>query len=262
MKLISWNVNGLRACMTKGFKDFFNDIDADAFCIQETKMQEDQIDIDIMSLGTQYFNSAEKKGYSGTAVFFKNEPIKVTRGLIDEFKNNKEVKVLADDNEGRIITIEYEKFYLVNCYVPNAQRELTRLDYRMTWEDGMRNYLKLLDSKKPIVYCGDLNVAHEEIDLKNPKTNRGNAGFTDEEREKMTKLLDSDFIDTFRYKYPDATDAYTWWSYMRNVREKNIGWRIDYFIVSDRLKDKIVDAKIHSNIYGSDHCPIELDLDI
>ena len=262
MKLISWNVNGLRACMTKGFKDFFKEIDADAFCIQETKMQEDQIDIDIMSLGTQYFNSAEKKGYSGTAVFLKCEPIKVTKGIIDEFKNKKEVKVLAEDNEGRIITVEYEKFYLVNCYVPNAQRELARLDYRMVWEDGMRNYLKLLDSKKPIVYCGDLNVSHKEIDLKNPKTNRGNAGFTDEERGKMTELLDSDFIDTFRYKYPDTTDAYTWWSYMRNVREKNIGWRIDYFIVSDRIKDKIIDAKIHSNVYGSDHCPIELDLDI
>ncbi len=263
MKLISWNVNGLRAAMTKGFKDFFTEIDADAFCIQETKMQEDQIDIDIMSLGDkQYFHSAEKKGYSGTAVFLKDEPIKVTKGLIDEFKDNKEVKVLDEDNEGRIITVEFEKFYLVNCYVPNAKRGLERLDYRMVWEDGMRAYLKLLDSKKPIVYCGDLNVAHQEIDLKNPKSNRGNAGFTDEEREKMTELLDSNFIDTFRYKYPDKEEEYTWWSYMGHVRERNIGWRIDYFVVSDRIKDKIIDAKIHQSIMGSDHCPIELDLDI
>ena len=263
MKLISWNVNGLRAAMTKGFKDFFTEIDADAFCIQETKMQEDQIDIDIMSLGDkQYFHSAEKKGYSGTAVFLKDEPIKVTKGLIDEFKDNKEVKVLAEDNEGRIITVEFEKFYLVNCYVPNAKRSLERLDYRMVWEDGMRAYLKLLDSKKPIVYCGDLNVAHQEIDLKNPKSNRGNAGFTDEEREKMTELLDSNFIDTFRYKYPDKEEEYTWWSYMGHVRERNIGWRIDYFVISDRIKDKIIDAKIHQSIMGSDHCPIELDLDI
>ena len=263
MKLISWNVNGLRAAMTKGFKDFFTEVDADAFCIQETKMQEDQIDIDIMSLGDkQYFHSAEKKGYSGTAVFLKDEPIKVTKGLIDEFKDNKEVKVLAEDNEGRIITVEFEKFYLVNCYVPNAKRNLERLDYRMVWEDGMRAYLKLLDSKKPIVYCGDLNVAHQEIDLKNPKSNRGNAGFTDEEREKMTELLDSNFVDTFRYKYPDKEEEYTWWSYMGHVRERNIGWRIDYFVISDRIKDKIIDAKIHQSIMGSDHCPIELDLDI
>ncbi len=263
MKFISWNVNGLRAAMTKGFKEFFEEIDADAFCIQETKMQEDQIDLDITSLRkNQYFNSAEKKGYSGTAVFLKEEPIKITRGIIDEFKNNDELKILTEDNEGRIITIEYEKIYLVNCYIPNSKRELERLDYRIVWEDAIRNYLKLLDSKKPIVYCGDLNVAHKEIDLKNPSSNHHNAGFTDEEREKMTELLENNFIDTFRYKYPEKAEEYTWWSYMFHAREKNTGWRIDYFIVSDRIKDKIVDAKIHQEVLGSDHCPIELELDI
>ena len=250
MKLISWNVNGLRACITKGFEDFFKESDADMFCIQETKMQEDQAE-EIQYEGYhRYMNSAVKKGYSGTMVFTKQEPISVTYGLgIEEH-----------DQEGRIITLEYDKFYLVCCYTPNSKRELERLDYRMVWEDEIRKYLKKLDEKKPVIYCGDLNVAHEEIDIKNAKSNRGNCGFTDEERGKMTELLESGFIDTFRYKYPDRTDAYSWWSYMGHAREKNVGWRIDYFIVSDRLKDKISDAKIHPEVMGSDHCPIELDI--
>lgn len=249
MKLISWNVNGLRAVWNKGFENIFKELAADIFCIQETKMQEGQLDISFKGY-EQIFNSAEKKGYSGTAIFTRVAPISMSKGIgIDIY-----------DTEGRVITLEFEKFYLVNCYTPNAQRELTRLEYRMNWEDAFRKYLKDLDSKKPVILCGDLNVAHNEIDLKNPKTNRGNAGFTDEEREKFTKLLESGFVDSFRYLYPDKTDSYSWWSYMGRAREKNIGWRIDYFVVSNKLKDKIQEAKIHSNIAGSDHCPVELDI--
>lgn len=249
MKLISWNVNGLRAVWNKGFENIFKELAADIFCIQETKMQEGQLDISFEGY-EQIFNSAEKKGYSGTAIFTRIAPISMSKGIgIDIY-----------DTEGRVITLEFEKFYLVNCYTPNAQRELTRLEYRMNWEDAFRKYLKELDSKKPVILCGDLNVAHNEIDLKNPKTNRGNAGFTDEEREKFTKLLESGFVDSFRYLYPDKTDSYSWWSYMGRAREKNIGWRIDYFVVSNKLKDKIQEAKIHSNIAGSDHCPVELDI--
>jgi exodeoxyribonuclease-3 len=248
MKLISWNVNGLRAVMNKGFMDFFKEIDADIFCIQETKMQEGQLDVKLEGYNI-FFNSAEKKGYSGTAIFSKEKPLNVSYGI----------GIPEHDKEGRVITLEFKDFYMVNCYTPNAQRELTRLDYRMTWEDDFRNYLLELKKSKPVVLCGDLNVAHEEIDLKNYKTNRGNAGFTDEEREKMTKLLDSGFIDTYRYKYPEGTD-YSWWSYMFHAREKNAGWRIDYFIISDDIKDKIEDAKIHTEVMGSDHCPVELDI--
>ena len=248
MKLISWNVNGIRAAINKGFCDFFEKIDADIFCIQETKLQEEQIDENMKKLREfNYWNSAEKKGYSGTAVFSKIKPISVTYG---------------DDNEGRVITCEYDNFYLVNCYTPNSKRELERLDFRMEWEDKIRDYLIKLDKIKPIIYCGDFNVAHKEIDLKNPSSNHHNAGFTDEEREKMTLLLNSNFIDTFRYKYPDKKDCYTWWSYMFNARKNNAGWRIDYFIVSDRIKDKIIDAKIHQDILGSDHCPVELEIDL
>ena len=248
MKLISWNVNGIRAAINKGFCDFFEKIDADIFCIQETKLQEEQIDENMKKLREfNYWNSAEKKGYSGTAVFSKIKPISVTYG---------------DDNEGRVITCEYDNFYLVNCYTPNSKRELERLDFRMEWEDKIRDYLIKLDKIKPIIYCGDFNVAHKEIDLKNPSSNHHNAGFTDEEREKMTLLLNSNFIDTFRYKYPDKKDCYTWWSYMFNARKNNAGWRIDYFIVSDRTKDKIIDAKIHQDILGSDHCPVELEIDL
>ena len=255
MKLISWNVNGLRAVINKGFSEFYKSIDADIMCLQETKMQENQItdDINEMFNGKNvYWNSAEKKGYSGTVVISKIKPIKVAYGIDKE----------EHDKEGRIITLEFEKFYLVNCYTPNSKRELERLDYRMIWEDEVRNYLKSLNEKKPVVYCGDLNVAHKEIDLKNPSSNHKNAGFTDEERSKMTELLNSGFIDTFRYKYPDKTGAYSWWSYMFHARENNAGWRIDYFIVSDSIKDKIIDAKILSDVMGSDHCPVELDLDI
>ena len=242
MKLISWNVNGLRAVWNKGFENIFKELAADIFCIQETKMQEGQLDISFEGY-EQIFNSAEKKGYSGTAIFTRVAPISMSKGIgIDIY-----------DAEGRVITLDFEKFYLVNCYTPNAQRELTRLEYRMNWEDAFRKYLKDLDSKKPVILCGDLNVAHNEIDLKNPKTNRGNAGFTDEEREKFTKLLESGFVDSFRYLYPDKTDSYSWWSYMGRAREKNIGWRIDYFVVSNKLKDKIQEAKIHSKIAGSDH---------
>ena len=253
MKLISWNVNGLRAVAKKGFEEFFSNIDADAFCIQETKMQLDQVDESLEKIFDGYYaywNSAEKKGYSGTAVFSKIKPINVTYGIgIEEH-----------DNEGRIITLEYDNYYLVNCYTPNSKRELERLDYRQIWEDEIRKYLKRLEENKPVIYCGDLNVAHKEIDLKNPKTNHFSAGFTDEERNKMTELLDAGFIDTYRYLYPEKEEAYTWWSYMRQAREKNIGWRIDYFIVSGSIKDKIEEAKIHSDIFGSDHCPIELDI--
>ena len=251
MKLISWNVNGLRAVINKGFMDFFKQIDADIFCIQETKMQEGQIEL-ILDGYYQYFNSAIKKGYSGTAVFTKEKPINVTYGIgIEEH-----------DQEGRIITAEYEKFYLVNCYTPNSKRELERLEYRKIWENEIRKYLKKLEETKPVIYCGDLNVAHEEIDLKNPKTNHYSAGFTDEERNKMTELLNAGFIDSFRYLYPEKENAYTWWSYMMKAREKNVGWRIDYFITSNSLKEKIEDSKIHSEVMGSDHCPIELDIEV
>ena len=250
MKLISWNVNGLRAAINKGFYDVFESIDADCFCIQETKMQDNQIDDRMKKLGNfQYWNSAEKKGYSGTAVFLKKKPLNVSFGL-------------ENDIEGRFITCEFEKFFLVNCYVPNSKRELERLEYRVSWEDKLREYLKELDKTKPVIYCGDLNVAHKEIDLKNPNSNHHNAGFTDEERNKMTELLEAGFVDTFRYMYPDRRDEYSWWSYMFNARENNAGWRIDYFIVSDRIKNKIIDAKIHQEILGSDHCPVELDIDL
>ena len=248
MKIISWNVNGIRAAINKGFYDFFREVDADIFCLQETKIQKEQIDENMKNLREyNYWNSAEKKGYSGTATFSKLKPIAITYG---------------EDNEGRIITCEYEKFYLVNCYTPNSKRELERLDFRMQWEDKIREYLIKLDKTKPVIYCGDLNVAHSEIDLKNPSSNHNNAGFTDEEREKMTLLLKNNFVDSFRYKYPDKENCYTWWSYMFNAREKNIGWRIDYFIVSDRIKNKIIDAKIHQDILGSDHCPVELDINL
>ena len=251
MKLISWNVNGLRAVVNKGFYDIFEDLDADIFCIQETKMQEGQLDINFDGY-EQYFNSAVRKGYSGTAIFTKIKPISVSYGIgIDEH-----------DQEGRVITLEFEKFYLVNCYTPNAKRELERLSYRMKWEDDFRNYLINLDKEKPVILCGDLNVAHNEIDLKNPKSNRGNAGFTDEERSQMTNLLNSGFVDSFRYLYPDKTDCYSWWSYMGKAREKNIGWRIDYFIVSERIAPNIKEAIIHPEIMGSDHCPVEVELEL
>ncbi len=250
-KLISWNVNGIRACAGKGFMDFFNSIDADIFCIQESKMQEGQLTLDMPEYH-QFWNYADKKGYSGTAIFTKEEPISVANGIgIDEH-----------DHEGRVITLEYEDFYMVTVYTPNSQNELARLDYRMKWEDDFRAYLKKLEENKPVIVCGDMNVAHNEIDLKNPKTNRKNAGFTDEEREKMTVLLDDGFIDTFRYFYPDQENIYSWWSYRFKAREKNAGWRIDYFLTSESLKDKLVDAKIHTDIMGSDHCPVELDIDM
>ena len=255
MKLISWNVNGLRAVINKGFKEFFKEIDADIFCIQETKMQEAQLDENILEIFegyNAYWNSAEKKGYSGTAIFTKQKPLNVTYGIGKE----------EHDKEGRVITLEFEKFYMVNIYTPYSKRELERLDYRQLWEDEIRAYLLKLKENKPVVMCGDLNVAHEEIDLKNPKTNRKNAGFTDEERAKMTELLNAGFVDTYRYKYPEVEGKYSWWSYMFHAREKNAGWRIDYFIVSENLKDKIEDAKILDDIYGSDHCPVELDLNI
>ena len=255
MKLISWNVNGLRAAITKGFGDFFNEINADIFCIQETKMQEEQIDDNMKELFKEYnsyWNSAEKKGYSGTAIFSKRKPINVTYGIgIEEH-----------DKEGRVITLEFENFFMVDCYTPNAKRGLERLDYRVIWEDEFRKYLLKLNETKPVILCGDLNVAHEEIDLKNPKTNRGNAGFTDEEREKMTELLNAGFTDTFRYLYPDKEDSYSWWSYMFKAREKNVGWRIDYFIVSKTIEDKIKEATIYSEILGSDHCPVGLEIDL
>ena len=248
MKLISWNVNGIRACLNKGFKDFFENTKADIFCIQETKCQDGQVELEFDGYKS-YWNSAEKRGYSGTAIFTKLNPKKVTYGIgIEEH-----------DKEGRVITLEFENFYMVNIYTPNSKRELERLDYRQTWEDEIRNYLLKLNEIKPVIMCGDLNVAHEEIDLKNPKTNKHNAGFTDEERNKMTELLNSGFIDTFRYKYPEKIE-YTWWSYMGKAREKNIGWRIDYFLISNRIKDKIKDAKIHNEILGSDHCPVELEI--
>ena len=251
MKLVSWNVNGLRAIMSKGFKEEFEKLDADMFCIQETKLQEGQIEFNPAGYYA-YWNSAIKKGYSGTVIFTKIKPNHIKYGI----------NIEEHDQEGRVITLEFDNFYLVNCYTPNSQRELTRLDYRQKWEDDFRNYLVNLSKQKPVILCGDLNVAHNEIDLKNPKTNRHNAGFTDEERAKMTELLKSGFIDTFRYLYPDKEGCYSWWSYMFHAREKNAGWRIDYFIVSQDLKDKIIDSKIHSEILGSDHCPVELDIDL
>lgn len=247
MKFISWNVNGLRACVGKNFMDDFNKLDADFFCLQETKLQEGQIELDLPGYH-QYWNYADKKGYSGTAIFAKNEPIAVTKGIgIDEH-----------DHEGRVITLEYNDFYLVVVYTPNSQNELARLDYRMTWEDDFRAYLCKLAEIKGVIVCGDMNVAHKEIDLKNPKSNHHNAGFTDEERGKMTELLSAGFTDSFRHFYPDTTDIYSWWSYRFSARAKNAGWRIDYFLVSDNIKDRMVDAKIHTEILGSDHCPVEL----
>lgn len=247
MKLISWNVNGLRAVVGKGFAEIFASLDADFFCLQETKMQAGQLDLEFEGYQS-YWNFAEKKGYSGTAIYTKHTPLSVTYGIgVDEH-----------DHEGRVITLEMPDFYLVTCYTPNSQDGLRRLDYRMTWEDDFRAYLLALDAKKPVIVCGDLNVAHREIDLKNPKTNRKNAGFTDEEREKMTTLLDAGFTDSFRHFFPDLTDAYSWWSYRFRAREKNAGWRIDYFLVSNRLADKMQSASIHNEIYGSDHCPVEL----
>ncbi|KAF0821423.1 exodeoxyribonuclease III [Cytobacillus firmus] len=251
MKLVSWNVNGIRACVKKGFMDYFNEVDADIFCIQESKLQEGQIEL-ILEGYHQYWNYAIKKGYSGTAVFTKKEPLSVRYGLNDE----------ETEPEGRILTLEYDGFYLVNVYTPNSQRDLARLPYRLEWEERIREYLLGLDKIKPVIMCGDLNVAHFEKDLKNAKSNRGNSGFTDEERGKMTRLLGSGFVDAFRYKYPDAEGAYTWWSYMAKVRERNIGWRIDYFIVSEKLQEKIIDSQIHCDIMGSDHCPVALELDM
>ena len=251
MKLVSWNVNGLRAIWKKDFEKIFKAINADIFCIQETKMQEGQLDVSFKGY-FQYFNSAVRKGYSGTAIFTKKEPINVVYGIgIEEH-----------DQEGRVITLEYDNFYMVTVYTPNSKSELERLEYRQIWEDEFRKYLNNLDKIKPVIMCGDLNVAHEEIDLKNPKTNRQNAGFTDEERGKFTELLNAGFVDTFRYLYPTKENAYSWWSYRMRAREKNVGWRIDYFVVSDRLKDKIIDAKILDQIMGSDHCPVELDIEM
>ncbi|QEZ00797.1 exodeoxyribonuclease III [Listeria monocytogenes] len=251
MKLISWNVNGLRAAVKKGFLEYFEEVDADIFCLQETKLQEGQNELDLPAY-KDYWNYAVKKGYSGTAIFTKVEPLSVQYGL----------GVPEHDTEGRVITLEFEEFFMVTVYTPNSQAELKRLDYRMTFEDAILEYVKNLDKTKPVVLCGDLNVAHEEIDLKNPKTNRKNAGFSDEERAKFSAFLDAGFIDSFRYFYPDLTDAYSWWSYRMNARARNTGWRIDYFVVSERLKDKLVDAKIHADVLGSDHCPVELELNL
>lgn len=251
MKLISWNVNGIRACVNKGFEEFFKKINADIFCVQETKCQPNQIELEFEGYKS-YWNSAEKKGYSGTAIYTKKEPLNVSYGIgIEEH-----------DKEGRVITLEFKNYYIVTIYTPNAKRELERLDYRMVWEDEVRKYLLKLDKIKPVIMCGDLNVAHKEIDLKNPKTNRRNAGFTDEERSKMTELLDAGFTDSFRYLYPDKTGCYSWWSYMRNARENNAGWRIDYFITSKDVEKNIKDAIIYTEIYGSDHCPVGLEIDI
>ncbi|MED1674560.1 exodeoxyribonuclease III [Pallidibacillus thermolactis] len=249
MKLISWNVNGLRACVRKGFLNYFHEVDADIFCVQETKLQEGQIELNLPGY-KQYWNYAERKGYSGTAIFTKYPPLSFSYGFSQE----------EIEKEGRLITLEFEDFYLINCYTPNAKRDLSRLPYRLQWEDKIRKYMLELDAKKPVIYCGDLNVAHQKIDLKNYKTNVGNSGFTNEEREKMTELLNAGFIDTFRYFYPNEKDRYTWWSYMNKVRERNIGWRIDYFIVSERFKDRLVDANIHHHILGSDHCPVTLEI--
>ena len=250
MKLISWNVNGIRACLNKGFSDFFKEVNADIFCLQETKCQPEQINLEFEGY-TSYWNSAERKGYSGTAIFTKKQPVNVTYGIgIEEH-----------DKEGRIITLEFENFYLVTNYTPNAKRELERLDYRMVWEDEIRKYLLELNKKKPVIMCGDLNVAHKEIDLKNPKTNKGNAGFTNEEREKMTELLNAGFIDSYRYLYPEKIE-YSWWSYMGHAREKNVWWRIDYFIISERIKSLVQSIKIHKYIMGSDHCPVEMNINM
>ncbi|MCH5337330.1 MAG: exodeoxyribonuclease III [Acetatifactor sp.] len=249
MKLISWNVNGLRACMQKGFLDYFKQVDADIFCLQETKLQEGQIELELEGY-YQYWNYAEKKGYSGTALFTKQEPLNVTYGIgIEEH-----------DHEGRVITAEFRDYYVVTVYTPNSQRELTRLEYRMKWEEDFLKYLKSLEERKPVIFCGDLNVAHKEIDLKNPKTNHESAGFTDQERECFSRLLENGFVDTFRHFYPDVTGVYSWWSYMFKSREKNAGWRIDYFVVSETLKERLADAKIHTQIQGSDHCPVELEM--
>ncbi|TKH02494.1 exodeoxyribonuclease III [Peribacillus simplex] len=251
MKLVSWNVNGIRACVKKGFLDYFKDVDADIFCLQETKLQEGQITLELEGYH-QYWNYALKKGYSGTAIFTKEKPLSVKYGVGE----------LDEEPEGRIITLEFENFYMVNVYTPNAKRDLSRLDYRLEWEDGMIDYLKELDLVKPVIFCGDLNVAHQEIDLKNPKSNIGNSGFTNEERGKMTELLDAGFIDTFRHFYPDQEGAYSWWSYMAKVRERNIGWRIDYFIVSKRLAESLIEANIHCDVMGSDHCPVVLETNL
>lgn len=249
MKMISWNVNGLRACVQKGFMDYFNTMNADFFCLQETKMQPGQLSLELPGY-FQYWNSAEKKGYSGTAIFCKEEPLQVIYGLPQEEHNH----------EGRVITLEMPDFYFITVYTPNAQDGLARLDYRMDWENAFREYLMELDRRKPVIVCGDMNVAHKEIDLKNPKTNRKNAGFSDEERGKMTELLSAGFVDSFRYFYPDQADIYSWWSYRFQAREKNAGWRIDYFLVSERLVEKMNDARIHTDVFGSDHCPVELDI--
>jgi exodeoxyribonuclease-3 len=249
MKLISWNVNGLRACLTKGFEDFFNSADADIFCVQETKMHPDQAQLDLVGY-EKYWNSAVKKGYSGTAVFTRIQPLAVTFGM----------NIEEHDQEGRIITLEFENFFLINIYTPNSKRDLLRLDYRMKWEDDLRKFLIKLDKNKPVILCGDINVAHQEIDIKNPKLNRHNAGFTDEERDKITALLQTGFTDSFRYLYPDKIDAYTWWSYMMKARARNNGWRIDYFLISDRLREFVKDSTIYSEIMGSDHCPIGLEI--
>ena len=251
MKFISWNVNGLRACVTKGFEDYFHAMDADAFCLQETKLQAGQIDLNPPGY-SQFWNYAEKKGYSGTAIFSKAEPLSVTYG----------VGVPELDTEGRLITLEFENFYLVTCYTPNAQQGLARIDHRLRWDEAFRNYLKALDEKKPVIACGDLNVAHKEIDLKNPASNRGNAGFSDEERNSFTELLDTGFTDSFRHLFPDATGIYSWWSYRFNARKNNAGWRIDYFIVSNRIADKITAAPIYNEVLGSDHCPVGLEIDL
>lgn len=252
MKFISWNVNGLRACVQKGFLEYFKETEADFFCIQESKLQAGQIELELPEGYEAYWNYAEKKGYSGTAIFTKHKPLQVTYGIgIEEH-----------DKEGRVITLEYDNFYLITCYTPNSQTELARLSYRMEWEDAFLAYVDGLKEKKPVIFCGDLNVAHKEIDLKNPKTNRKNAGFTDEEREKFSVILSHGYIDTFRYFYPEQEQIYSWWSYRFKAREKNAGWRIDYFIVSEDLKDKLVDAKIHTEVMGSDHCPVELDINV
>ncbi|WP_059050560.1 exodeoxyribonuclease III [Paenibacillus senegalimassiliensis] len=250
MKLVSWNVNGLRACVGKGFMDYFREVDADVFCLQETKLQEGQIELDLGDEYKQYWNYAEKKGYSGTAVFTRVEPLSVRYGMEEDF-----------EPEGRIITLEFESFYLVTVYTPNAKRDLSRLDYRMEWEDRFRAYLLSLDAVKPVIVCGDMNVAHQEIDIKNAKSNLGNSGFTTEERGKMTDLLAAGFIDTFRYIYPDREDVYSWWSYMPKVRERNVGWRIDYFLVSSSLEPKLSEADIHCSVMGSDHCPVVLSVE-
>ncbi|GGA84963.1 exodeoxyribonuclease III [Ornithinibacillus halotolerans] len=251
MKLVSWNVNGLRACVRKGFIDYFHEVNADIFCVQETKLQEGQIELDLQGY-YQYWNYAERKGYSGTAVFTKNKPLSIRYGLGDE----------ETQAEGRIITLEYEDFFLINVYTPNSQRDLARLPIRLEWEDALFNHILNHDKVKPVILCGDLNVAHQEIDIRNYKTNYGNSGFTEEERGKMSRLLNAGFIDTLRYFYPEKDDIYTWWSYMKTVRERNIGWRIDYFIVSERMKDKLIDSDAHTSVLGSDHCPIILDIDI